>query len=93
MRSAPSPPTVPPPQPGLLWNRVQEAFYEALEDQRPRLVAEAGAFGLEESALQLPDGPPLQLLQRLQASNPDLDLKSLPDPYSVAVAVLRMLAE
>ena len=92
MRSAPSAPTAASPL--RQWSRVAEAFYEVLEDQRPRLVAEAEAFGLEESDLQLPDDPPEKLLRQLQQSNPDLDLQHLPsDPYPLAVAALRLLAD
>jgi len=106
MRSDPSPSTDPAPHqpsPDQLrwlkshdgqWSRVEEAFYRALEEQRPRLLEEAAAFGLEEYDLRLPDSPAAEKVAALRRANPDLDLQQLPsDPYPVAVAVLKMLAQ
>lgn len=82
----------------LRWDRVQGILAEQLDRNPARLLEEASYLGLvdDRSNLVLEPRPehldPVKALQLLQRAEPSLNLSDLDqnDPYSVAVAVLKM---
>src|SRR5262245_2355110 len=83
-----------PSSPQTRHARLMPTFSEVLENQRPRLEAEASWLGVELDTIWEPlmNQPAQETLELFASRNPEIDLERLDQtqPYELAVGVLRM---